>query len=438
MDTQAKSMKPFWIVWTGQAVSLLGSQLVQFALIWWLTKSTGSATVLATASLVGLLPQVVFGPLVGALVDRWNRRNVMLVADSVIALATVGLAFLFWAGVVQVWHVYLLMFVRATAGGFHWPAMQASTTLMVPPGQLTRVQGLNQTLGGALNIASAPLGALLLEVLPMQGILGIDVVTALFAIVPLFFIAIPQLQGHEPGAATPAKASVWQDFRAGLRYVWAWPGLVMIMLMATVINLVLNPAFSLLPILVTKHFEGGALQLGWLESAFGIGVLCGGLTLSAWGGFKRRIVTSLFGLIGLGLSTLLVGLTPASSFLLAVVGALFIGIMMPITNGPIMAVMQVSVSPEMQGRVFTLVSSVAAAMSPLGLIVAGPVADTFGVRVWFIAGGIVTLSMGLCSLFIPAVLNMEDRHASDNPAQVSSDAVVGAPAGERAAVGVAD
>ncbi len=340
---------------------------------------------------------------------------------------------------VQVWHVYLLMFVRATAGGFHWPAMQASTTLMVPPEQLTRVQGLNQTLQGALNIASAPLGALLLEVLPMQGILGIDVVTALFAVVPLFFIFIPQPQkSQETSAATPAKASVWQDFRAGLRYVWAWPGLVMIMLMATIVNLVLNPAFSLLPILVTKHFEGGALQLSWLESAFGMGVLCGSLILSAWGGFKRRIVTSLVGLIGMGLSTLLVGLTPASSLWLAVGGALFIGIMMPITNGPIMAVMQVSVSPEMQGRVFTLVSSVAAAMSPLGLIVAGPVADTFGVRVWFIAGGVVATSMGLCSLFVPAVLNMEDRNASDNSTQASLDAVVGAPAGERAAVGAAD
>ena len=116
---QPRSMAPFVIIWIGQAFSLLGSQLVQFALIWWLTESTGSATVLATASLVGLLPQVVFGPLVGALVDRWNRRNVMLVADSVIALATVGLALLFWADVAQVWHIYLLMFVRATAGGLY-------------------------------------------------------------------------------------------------------------------------------------------------------------------------------------------------------------------------------------------------------------------------------------------------------------------------------
>ena len=125
---QPRSMVPFFVIWTGQAFSLLGSQLVQFALIWWLTESTGSATVLATASLVGLLPQVVFGPLVGTLVDRWNRRVTMIVADSVIALAIVGLAALFWIDAAQIWHIYLLMFIRATAGGFHWSAMSASSS----------------------------------------------------------------------------------------------------------------------------------------------------------------------------------------------------------------------------------------------------------------------------------------------------------------------
>lgn len=138
-----KWMAPFFTVWVGGAFSLLGSQLVQFALIWWLTESTGSATVLATASLVGLLPQVLLGPLVGALVDRWSRRWVMIVADSATALATIGLALLFWNGSIQIWHVYLLMFIRSIGGGFHWSAMQASTSLMVPKEHLSRIQGLN-------------------------------------------------------------------------------------------------------------------------------------------------------------------------------------------------------------------------------------------------------------------------------------------------------
>ena len=408
---QHRSMVPFFVIWTGQAFSLLGSQLVQFALIWWLTESTGSATVLATASLVGLLPQVVFGPLVGTLVDRWDRRVTMIVADSIIALAIVGLAALFWMDAAQIWHVYLLMFIRATAGGFHWSAMSASTSLMVPKEHLSRVQGLNQTLNGLLNIASAPLGALLIGFLPMQGVLAIDVGTAMFAILPLFFIPIPRPQRRETTeTAGSAKPSIWQDLSEGLRYVRSWPGLLIILLMATVINLVLSPAFSLLPILVTDHFGGDALQLGWLESAFGIGVVLGGLALSVWGGFRRRIVTSLMGVVGVGLGVTLLGLTPATALALAVGAILVVGLMMPLANGPLHAVVQAAVIPEMQGRVFALMGSLSGAMSPLGLAIAGPVADAMGVRTWFLVGGGVTVIMGLASFFIPVVMHIEDNH----------------------------
>lgn len=408
---RSQSLTPFFIIWTGQAFSLLGSQLVQFALIWWLTTETGSATVLATASLVGLLPQVVLGPVVGALVDRWDRRVTMMAADSVIALATIGLAALFVTGLAQVWHVYLMMFIRATAGGFHWSAMAASTSLMVPKAHLTRVQGLNQTLQGGLNIFTAPLGALLLDLLPIQSILAIDVSTAMIAVVSLVFISIPQPERRDvPEAASGNGPSLRQDLRDGLRYVGAWPGLVMILLMATVINLVLTPASSLLPILVTEHFGGAALQLGWLQSAWGIGVVLGGLILSLWGGFRRRILTSLVGLVGLGLGAILIGLTPASLLPLAVGGMFFVGIMNPIVNGPVHAVVQAAVIPEMQGRVFTLMGSVAAGMAPLGLIIAGPVADTLGVGMWFLVGGLVTALMGVAGFFIPAVVYIEDNH----------------------------
>jgi len=427
---QHRSMVPFFVIWTGQAFSLLGSQLVQFALIWWLTESTGSATVLATASLVGLLPQVVFGPLVGTLVDRWNRRVTMIVADSIIALAIVGLAALFWMDAAQIWHVYLLMFIRATAGGFHWSAMSASISLMVPKEHLSRVQGLNQTLQGLLNIASAPLGALLLGILPMQGVLAIDVGTAMFAILPLFFIPVPQPQRREtPETAGSAKPSVWQDLSEGLRYVRSWPGLLIILLMATVINLVLSPAFSLLPILVTNHFGGAALQLGWLESAFGIGVVLGGLALSVWGGFRRQILTSLMGVVGAGLGVTLLGLTPGTALGLAVGAMLFVGLMMPLANGPLHAVVQAAVVPEMQGRVFASMGSLSGAMSPLGLSIAGPVADALGVRTWFLVGGGVTVIMGLVSFFIPAVIHIEDNRSDAGAIKpVSPETASGQPA----------
>ena len=399
---------PFFTLWTGQAVSLLGSQLVQFALIWWLTKTTGSATVLATASLVGLLPQVLLGPLTGALVDRWNRRIIMIVADSTIALATVVLALLFLGGNVQIWQVYLLMFVRATAGGFHWPAMRASTSLMVPKENLSRVQGLNQMLQGGMTILSAPLGALWLELLPIQGILAIDVGTALVAILPLFFIHVPQPKRRIDQNMPEGKPSVWQDMLAGLRYVWSWPGLLIIIGMAMAINLLFAPAGSLQPILVTKHFSSGAIQLAWMQSAWGIGMFLGGLLLSAWGGFRRRILTSFVGLIVLGAGMVVVGFAPAWAIGLAIAMMFVAGFAIPFVNGPINAVLQGSVDPEMQGRVFSLVSSLAMAMSPLGLIIAGPVADAFGVTTWYVIAGIVTAFLGVAGFFIPAVVDIED------------------------------
>jgi len=227
----AKWNAPFFAIWTAQAFSLVGSALVQFALVWWLTQSTGSATVLATATLVAILPGIFLGPLAGTLVDRWNRRAVMIVADGGIALATLGLVYLAATGALQVWHVYATMAIRATGAAFHWPAMQASTTLMVPRQQLSRVAGLNQTLQGAVNIVAPPTGALLLGVLPLPAVLGIDVFTALLAIAPLFFIHIPQPQkrlaarpGADDRAESVAKTSVWQDLRAGLSYVRSWPG----------------------------------------------------------------------------------------------------------------------------------------------------------------------------------------------------------------------
>jgi DHA3 family macrolide efflux protein-like MFS transporter len=414
MDSQGKSKwaLPFFTIWTGQAFSIFGSQLVHFALIWWLTVKTGSGTVLAMATIVGILPQILLGPVAGALVDRGNRRVIMMLADALVAVATAVLAVLFIFEAVQTWQVYLVLFVRAVAGSFHWPAMAASTSLMVPRQHLSRVQGANQTLNGGLSIITAPLAALLLDRFSMQVILGIDIATALLAILPLFFIAIPQPPATtSPAERLAAKPSVWSDMRAGFRYVGKWPSLLLILIMATLINLVLTPAFTLLPLLIKGEFGGGAMQLAWVESAGGIGIILGGLLLGIWGGFKRRILTTLVGLVGLGIGTLIIGITPAA-LLFLVVGAMFlVGFMQPITNGPLLAVLQAVVAPEMQGRVFTLVGSLAAAMSPLGLVIAGPLSDAVGVRAWFIAGGILTGCMGVAGFMIPAILHVEDHRA---------------------------
>ena len=409
-----QSMKPFFILWSGQSVSLLGSQLVQFALIWWLTQTTGSATVLAMASLAGFLPQVVLGPFVGVLVDRWNRRLTMFVADASVAAATVVLAYLFWSGAAQTWHVFAILFVRSLAGSFHWPAMMASTSLMVPKEHLTRIQGLNQALNGGLNIVSAPLGAFLLGVLPLQGVLAIDVVTAVFAITPLLFIHVPQPERQPNGDAT-SLASFWTDMREGFNYLRSWRGLLVMSGLAMIVKILLNPAFSLIPLLVTDHFGGGAMQLGVLEATSGVGIVVGGLALGAWGGFKKRIVTMLVGLVGLGAGLIVMGAAPSALFLLGLAGAFIVGAMISLIDGPIMAILQATIAPELQGRVMMLFGSLISSTVPIGLMIAGPVADTIGIRAWFIATGILTAVMAVAGFFVPVLLGIEDGRSADTP-----------------------
>jgi DHA3 family macrolide efflux protein-like MFS transporter len=402
----AKWAGRFFTIWTGQALSLFGSALVQFALIWWLTQKSGSATVLAIAVLVGMLPQIVVGPFAGALVDRWNRRMIMIAADTTIALFSLLLAYLFAAGTVQVWHIYAVMMVRALGGAFHFPAMSASTPLMVPGEQLTRINGLNQALQGINSLAAPPVGALLLSILPTEGILLIDVGTALLAVLPLLFIAVPQPLRHaEPHLE--ARPSLLQDIRAALAYIRSIPGFTAILFMALFLNFLLVPTESLLPLLVTKHFEKGAIELGLLQSVMGVGIVAGGILLSVWGGFRKKIVTSMTGIIGLGVGVILIGLAPADFFLLAVAGNVLLGVMLPIANGPIGALMQSIIRPDMQGRVMSLLNSGATAIAPLGLLIAGPFSDWLGIRVWFWAGGILCVLIAISAFFRPVIMNVE-------------------------------
>jgi DHA3 family macrolide efflux protein-like MFS transporter len=179
--------------------------------------------------------------------------------------------------------------------------------------------------------------------------------------------------------------------------------------MALFLNFLLVPAGALMPLLVTEHFKKGAIDLGLLESAEGFGIIAGGIILSIWGGFKSKIATSVAGIIGLGIGVMLTGIAPADQFYLAVTGSALLGFMIPITNGPIGAILQSVIRRDMQGRVMSLVSSAATAISPLGLLLAGPLSDWLGIRVWFWAGGLICLLIGILAFFIPTIMNIENN-----------------------------
>jgi len=414
----------FFVIWTGQALSMFGSSLVQFALVWWLTSSTGSATVLSVATLIALLPQILIGPLAGPLVDRLDRRRIMIISDLGVAAATAVLMLLFLYGRVQLWHIYIAMAARSFGQAFHSPAMISSTSLLVPAEHHTRISGLNQTLHGLMNIIAPPVGAILISTLPMQGVLAIDLITAMLAVSPLFFISIPSPSAAHKGEAGKGSplSSYAADLKAGLAYVFGWKGLFALILLAMLLNFLLAPAGSLMPILVTKVFGKGAIELAAVETAIGAGVIAGGLALSAWGGFRKKILTSLIGVAGIGFGVLIVGISPASFFMLTIAASFVTGVTQVLANGSLSAILMSSVRRDMQGRVFSLLSAGAAAMMPLSLMIAGPLSDRFGIRTWYIGGGIICIAVSLLSMGLKPLMEIESNSSDVSPQNTSAAA----------------
>ena len=394
----------FWVVFSTQSISLLGSQIVQFSLVWWLTKASGSASVLAVASIMALLPQVFISPIAGALVDRWNRRLIMIATDSLVAMMVVILAILYALGLVQIWHIYALMFFRSIGSAFQFPAMQASISLMVKKESLSRVAGINQALNGMVSIIAPAIGALLFELWPLQNVLMIDISTAAIAMLVLGLTRIPQ---PRRASGEAVKNSLYSDISDGVRYLLGWRGGLYLILMAMLVNLFFVPAFSLTAILVSKFFGGEVLQYALLESTVGIGMVIGGVGLGVWGGFKSKVKTMVLALAVAGLGSIVIGVLPPSAFLLAVACFFVVGLMLPFTNGSMFALLQTLIPPELQGRVITIVIAITSAMAPIGLSVAGPVSDVLGVQIWFIVGGSVMVFLGVASFFIPSIRDME-------------------------------
>ena len=412
LSYNTQKWKPFFFtIWSGQAFSILGSMIVDFALIWYMTEKTGSAVILTTASIVALVPMIFLGPILGTLVDRWKRRGIIIIADGLIAIATIILALLFWTESIQIWHIYIMLLIRSLFGNLHYTAMQASTSLMVPEKHLSRVAGINQALRGIVNIAGPPIGAFFIAIMPIQSILMIDIFTAIIAITPIIFIILPEPDIKKDAVEPLVNINtIRTDMVEGFKYVKAWPGIFALLIISIVLNFVLQPVFSLVPLLVTRHFGGGAVEFGWVDAAIGFGSILGGLILGAWGGFKKRIVSIVVGASIGGLCIVLAASAPSHAFWIALSCFALFGISMAFTDGPIMAILQANVAPEMQGRVFSLLFSLGKIAAPIGLLAAGPVSDFIDIRVWYWFGGGMTTIIILSVLFIPALLNIEQNN----------------------------
>ncbi|MFW9979301.1 MAG: MFS transporter [Candidatus Thorarchaeota archaeon] len=396
-------MRSFLKIFVGQSFSLMGSALVQFSLVWWLTASTGSAIVLVIASLMAMLPQIILSPFIGPLIDRWNRKKVMMASDMITASAIIALAILWSQNATGLIHVYILMAIRSAMASFQWPALQASASLMVPKEHLSRVNGMYQALTGLSKIAAPPLGALLLAFIPIELVLLIDVATAAIAIIPLLSVQVPQHFNDKDGSNQ--FSNLLSDVMTGVRFMKEWLAGRYITAALMLTNFILVPTFSLLPLLVLLHFNGTIIELAWVESLMGIGMVLGGISLGIWGGFRRRMLTTAIALVSAAVGIFVVGITPPSLLPLALCGIFIAGFMIPIASGSLMALVQAVVPSVLQGRVFTVLMSLGPAMAPVGLLSAGFIVEVLGIQSWFIVSSIVLILIAIVGALTPAILN---------------------------------
>jgi MFS family permease len=365
-------MRGFSLIWLGQLVSLLGTGMTRFALTIWAYQETGSATALALVAFFSFGPLVLLSPVAGALVDRWNRKLVVILSDLVAGGTTIVLLLLYSTGELAIWHLYLLGALAGAFEAFQFPAFSAAMTMMLPKAQYGRANGMMSVADSASTIVAPLLAGILLALLGIGGVLLIDIVTFLFAVSVALLVQIPQPAATDVGQA--AKSTLWQESLYGFRYIWARPSLLGMQFMFFLANLFGTYSWVLLAPLILARTGNNELTLGTVQSTLGIGGLAGGILLSIWGGPKRKVDGVLIGMICSSLlGSIILGI--GQSLPIWLVGAFCTMFFMPILNGSNQAIWQSKVAPDVQGRVFATRRLIAQITAPLAMLSAGPLAD---------------------------------------------------------------
>jgi MFS family permease len=379
--------RTFGIIWVGQLISLIGSALTSFCLSVWILQNTLHVTNYTVAIVLASLPGTLFAPIAGALVDKWNRRLVMIGSDIAPAVVTIVLAWMLYQDNLQTWHIYIGVVVGSLAQTFQWPAYVASITLLVPRAQYARVNGMIQASQAVVTIGAPALAGLLLSFVSLSNILVIDFVTFLFAVTTLAIVRIPQPPESEAGRA--AKGSMWHQIKFAWRYIRERPGLFNLLLFFAVVNLAGSvTGVALMPMVLGFASTAG---VGTIMSLVGVGTLTGGLLMSITGGPKKKI----YGVLGAAamycVCFVMIGLRP-SIWLVGAGVALWYAVL-PVMNACSQAIWMSKVEPDLQGRVFSMRRMIAQGTVPIGDFSAGPLAD----RVFnpmLMAGGALAGSVG--------------------------------------------
>ena len=365
--SEPKNMRSFFTIWIGQLVSIVGSGLTSFALGVWIFQETGRATPFAITVLFGSLPAVLLGPVVGSVADSFNRKKVILLADTGNAIITFIAFLLLLYGRLEIWNIYLIALAGSTFSAFQEPAFGASIVMLVPRKDLQRANGMTQMTNALGNLVPPLLAGLLFGLIGLQGIILIDFITYFVALGTVVISRIPQPERIEP----QEKVSQWHEAMAGWRYLRLKGGLLGLVFYFAVVNFMINFAAVLTSPMVLAVFSPAIL--GYIQTAGGVGMLIGSILLSVWGGPKKKIISIIIFISISSFGLALAGLR-ANAFLIAA-GYFLMLFLIPLASGSSQAIFQTKVPLELQGRVFAMRSMISRSMMPLAFLSAGPLAD---------------------------------------------------------------
>jgi DHA3 family macrolide efflux protein-like MFS transporter len=375
------------------------------AIIFYLTERTQSAMVLSIASLVGFLPYAIFGPAIGVLVDRYDRKMIMICADIIIALAGAALAIIALYMELPVWMVMGVLFIRSIGTAFHSPALSAVTPLLVPEEQLTKCAGYSQSLQSISYILSPAAAAFLYSAWELNAIIALDVLGAVVACIAVALVHIPKLNVEEESLGR----NFIEEMKQGLLVLKENKGLFALLLIGTLYMLVYMPINALYPLISMEYFAGTPMNVSITEIAYASGMLTGGLLLGLFGGFKKRIILITASIFMMGVSLTVSGLLPSNGFMFFVVCCVIMGLSVPFYSGVQTALFQEKIKPEYLGRVFSLTGSIISLAMPVGLILSGAFADRIGVNRWFLISGILIIGIAILCPMVPAIRKLEQK-----------------------------
>lgn len=387
-----KWKKTFYTYFFSQAFTLLGGAMAQFAIIWWLTEKTGSATVLAMAALAGLLPQALTGPIAGVLVDRYSRKVMIIAADILRGVAAVVLCIAFVMNLTPLWLIFVMLGIRSVGAAFHSSAKQAITPLLVPEEELLRISGFNQILNSASSIAGPVLGIAVFNLLGMEQVLLLDILGSAIACIALLLIKVPKVRNKD---ASSGNSNMKAELIEGITEIRKHSGLPTLIIFSTLLNLVLAPIFTLFPLMTQNQFLGGSWHASLVQGILGVGMLLGGVLLGTFFAKAKKKILLYSSVFLYGITLMTIGLLSDNGFYAFVVLCGVIGAIVSILNGTFIAHVQRIIAPEVMGRVMSLVVTLAIVATPIGLLLIGPLTDGVGFSPIFVGTGIILIVGGL-------------------------------------------